>query len=103
MSLECSECERDLRGPHDPSCSRFDRTGHCEGCCDEDCPGLPISPEVKAVRTQAILWAVEWTLKYTTPREDWPISWDWGWPGIKAQALLDAPDADALAALNKEP
>jgi hypothetical protein len=23
MSLECSECERDLRGPHDPSCSRY--------------------------------------------------------------------------------
>jgi hypothetical protein len=23
MSLECSECERDLRGGHDPSCSRY--------------------------------------------------------------------------------
>lgn len=22
MSLECSECERDLRGGHDPECSR---------------------------------------------------------------------------------
>ena len=22
MSMECSECERDLRGGHDPSCSR---------------------------------------------------------------------------------
>ena len=26
MSIECSECERDLRGGHDPSCSRFHRT-----------------------------------------------------------------------------
>lgn len=23
MSLECSECERDLRGGHDPGCSRY--------------------------------------------------------------------------------
>lgn len=23
MSIECGECERDLRGSHDPSCSRF--------------------------------------------------------------------------------
>lgn len=23
MSLECGECERDLRGPHDPSCSKY--------------------------------------------------------------------------------
>lgn len=23
MSLECSECERDMRGPHDESCSRY--------------------------------------------------------------------------------
>lgn len=23
MSLECSECECDLRGGHDPSCSRY--------------------------------------------------------------------------------
>lgn len=22
MSIECGECEMDLRGPHDPSCSR---------------------------------------------------------------------------------
>lgn len=22
MSLECSECERDMRGGHDPTCSR---------------------------------------------------------------------------------
>lgn len=24
MSVECSECGRDLRGGHDPSCSRYD-------------------------------------------------------------------------------
>lgn len=23
MSIECGECERDLRGGHDPSCSRY--------------------------------------------------------------------------------
>ncbi len=23
MSVECSECERDARGGHDPSCSRY--------------------------------------------------------------------------------
>ena len=25
MSLECSECERDMRGPHDVHCSKFTR------------------------------------------------------------------------------
>jgi len=25
VSIECSECERDLRGGHDPSCSRYVR------------------------------------------------------------------------------
>ena len=30
MSLECSECERDLRGGHDPSCSRYRKP--CEDC-----------------------------------------------------------------------
>ena len=24
MSIECGECERDLRGGHDPSCSRYE-------------------------------------------------------------------------------
>jgi len=39
MSLECSECERDLRGGHDPSCSRYIKP--CTKCeaeeCDEEC------------------------------------------------------------------
>ena len=80
MSLECSECERDLRGPHDPSCSRFDRTGHCEGCCDEDCPGLPISPEVQAVIAAARLLD-QWTTLAHTVR---------GWKLHQALAALDA-------------
>lgn len=25
MGIECAECERDLRGGHDPSCSRVNR------------------------------------------------------------------------------
>ena len=45
MSLECSECERDRRGPHDPSCSRYRlsqacKAGDCEQCeesCDCSC------------------------------------------------------------------
>jgi hypothetical protein len=39
VSLECSECEHDLRGGHDPSCSRYVKP--CERCereqCDEEC------------------------------------------------------------------
>ena len=39
MSIECSECERDLRGGHDESCSRYVRP--CDQClnseCDEEC------------------------------------------------------------------
>lgn len=31
MSIECSECERDLRGGHDPSCSRY-RVPGCSRC-----------------------------------------------------------------------
>ncbi len=41
MSLECSECERDLRGGHDEGCSRY--RPPCKICraigdlCDEEC------------------------------------------------------------------
>lgn len=39
MSLECSECERDLRGGHDKRCSRYVKP--CDEClrteCDEEC------------------------------------------------------------------
>jgi hypothetical protein len=35
MGLECVECERDLRGGHDPSCSRYKRTCDYPYC---DCP-----------------------------------------------------------------
>lgn len=46
MSLECSECEHDLRGGHDESCSRYRKP--CDIClmagetgypyeCDEEC------------------------------------------------------------------
>lgn len=36
MSLECSECEHDLRGGHDPSCSRYRdrRDAVCEAASD---------------------------------------------------------------------
>ena len=34
MSLECGECERDLRGPHDPSCSHYKPPARC-GICSE--------------------------------------------------------------------
>lgn len=32
MSAECSECERDLRGGHDPSCSRYVSPPRCVKC-----------------------------------------------------------------------
>ena len=32
MSLECGECERDLRGPHDPSCSHYKPPARCRIC-----------------------------------------------------------------------
>ena len=39
MSIECSECERDLRGGHAEKCSRYVRS--CDNCikqdCDEEC------------------------------------------------------------------
>jgi hypothetical protein len=42
MSLECSECEHDLRGGHAETCSRYRKP--CEECliydgieCDEEC------------------------------------------------------------------
>lgn len=35
MSLECSECEHDLRGGHDPSCSRY--VAPCKKCQEESC------------------------------------------------------------------
>jgi len=39
MSLECSECERDLRGGHDKSCSHW--TPEQELCtCDPEWNGL---------------------------------------------------------------
>jgi hypothetical protein len=31
MSIECSECERDLRGGHDPACSRYSPCPLCNG------------------------------------------------------------------------
>ena len=36
MSIECSECERDLRGGHDESCSRYrdPRNAVCEAASD---------------------------------------------------------------------
>jgi len=56
MSIECSECERDLRGGHDPSCSRYKKMicscGHLseahdeEGCCWEcDCVNFDAKDE----------------------------------------------------------
>ena len=74
----------------------------CQGTQERPCSGLPLPPEVEAVRTQAILWAVEWTAKQLTTPETWPLSWKRGFPGLKAQALLEAPGVDALAALDKK-
>jgi len=34
MSIECGECEHDLRGPHDPSCSRYKPPPKCPECGD---------------------------------------------------------------------
>jgi DnaJ-class molecular chaperone len=34
MGMECSECERDLRAGHDPSCSRYkpEQAHRCPSC-----------------------------------------------------------------------
>jgi hypothetical protein len=32
VSVECGECERDLRGGHDPSCSRYTPPARCPEC-----------------------------------------------------------------------
>jgi hypothetical protein len=41
MSVECRECERDLRGPHNEDCSRYRtpetcKCGHSEDDHDEE-------------------------------------------------------------------
>lgn len=46
MSIECGECERDLRGGHDPSCSRYVPPPVCPHCVvdlrnDIDCWECP--------------------------------------------------------------
>lgn len=38
MSLECSECERDVRGSHDPSCSRYDVADEIRDAVDDGSP-----------------------------------------------------------------
>jgi len=45
------------------------------------------SKELREV--QAVEFGVEYALKYWTEREEWPKSYDAGFPGIKAQALMD--------------
>lgn len=63
MSLECSECERDMRGPHDEGCSRYIppvvcKCGHSEGAHDEEgccvkCDCLMTKCEVAAVTSSS--------------------------------------------------
>ena len=36
MSMECSECERDLRGGHAKDCSRYDPSHECPQCGDTE-------------------------------------------------------------------
>ncbi len=38
---------------------------------------------------RAICWAVEYTAKKLSEKKYWPVSWAAGFPGLKAQALLD--------------
>lgn len=41
MSYECSECERDLRGGHEPSCSRANLTGGTQSSTETTGVGQP--------------------------------------------------------------
>ncbi len=55
MSLECSECERDLRGGHDPSCSRYvQHEPHCAFLEDDEaeCDCKRTMPNKKPKRTR---------------------------------------------------
>jgi ribosomal protein L37AE/L43A len=36
MGVECSECERDLRGGHAKDCSRYDASTECPACGETD-------------------------------------------------------------------
>lgn len=50
MSVECGECERDLRGEHDPSCSRY-KPYICANCEDGNhhwCERIVPDPEVNS-------------------------------------------------------
>ena len=41
----------------------------------------------------AYLDGVEYGIKHMSTKEQWPLSWDAKFPGIKAQALIDRADA----------
>jgi len=41
--------------------------------------------------SEAVQWAVEWTIKQLSSKEEWPQSWEAGFPSYKASALLSCP------------
>ena len=49
--------------------------------------GVAAQKEVRLA--EAVVWGVEWGIKHFTQREEFPVSWDAGFPGYKAQALLE--------------
>lgn len=77
MSLECGECERDLRGGHDPSCSRYVK--HDPSCAfllrESDCTcGARRAPSLDGTpgpaREAALLDEIQQTLdKFLVPGE----------------------------------
>lgn len=51
MSFECSECERDMRGGHDPLCSRATMLDEHFNICDE-CDEEILCPEGMRVKNE---------------------------------------------------
>ena len=89
MSIECRECEHDLRGGHDPSCSRVAGVGEMERA--------PVTQELVQETRTATPTAPTWSK---------PNLHDYETAGLKA--LLDAAlvlrrqDNERIAALRAE-
>lgn len=71
MSIECGECERDLRGDHDEACSR-----HPNNLIPKLQADLSEARQESAGRKLILQWALEWYSKYvhTSNKPSWVIA-----------------------------
>lgn len=102
MSLECGECERDLRGPHEPGCSRSSELKIGDASAEIWIHGRGrrmYALDVVSSTTgkgHRYAWAVE---SYRTEKSDGPFRVDHGSCGTFQEALNRA--AEKVRALEK--